>query len=363
MTALEFPKHSHELTPEFLTRVLAEQRADVEVVDLRVVEEAHCDTGSASTAARAVLDLDFAPGRDAGLPGRMVLKTILVRRGAPGSLYRNEVRFYRDIRPELTIETPRTFASAFDERSDTFGVVMEDLRLRDAHFPNATESMSRGQIESALDQLAALHARFWSSPRFSGELAWLWTPLSGGFHDFLAGAGAPFIQHLISQSEYKQGLFDRLGRGFDEVWDHLWKTQALHVSEPTTLLHGDTHFGNTYLLPGCAVGLLDWQLLNRGRWSLDVSYLLVTALDIESRRSQERELLAYYLDRLRAGGVADAPGPDTAWLAYRQTAIWGFVLGWLICPTENYGDAILEANLDRLTTALEDLETFDSLTG
>jgi hypothetical protein len=361
MPTLEFPKHSRALTPELLTRVLSERNPGVEVVDLRVVEEAHCDTGSASTAARAVLELDFAAGRDAGLPARVVLKTILVRRGAPGSLYRNEVRFYRDLRPELAIETPRCFASAFDERSDSFGVVMEDLRLRDARFPDAIGAMSRAQSENALEQLAALHARYWCSPRFGEELAWLWTPVSGGFHEFLAGAGAAFIEHLISQSDYKQGLFDRLGRRFEDVWDHLWKTQALHASEPTTLLHGDSHFGNTYLLPGDRVGLLDWQLMGRGRWSLDVSYLLATALDIESRRSLERELLAHYLERLRAGGVADPPDPDAAWLAYRQSAIWGFVLGWLICPTRNYGEEILRANLDRLTAALEDLDTFAAL--
>jgi len=81
---------------------------------------------------------------------------------------------------------------------------------------------------------------------------------------------------------------------------HLWKAQSILASEPTTLLHGDTHFGNSYLLPGGRVGLLDWQLLNRGRWSHDVTYLLVTALDIESRRAHERELIGHHLDRLTA---------------------------------------------------------------
>jgi aminoglycoside phosphotransferase (APT) family kinase protein len=361
MAALEFPKHASELTAEFLSRVLAERHPEVEVAHVRVAEEAHCDTGSASTAARAVLDLDFTPGRDAGLPSRVILKTILIRRGAPGSLYRNEVRFYRDIRRELDLETPQTYASVFDETSDTFGVVMEDLGGRSARFPNATESLNHAQIANALEQLAALHAHFWQSPRFERDLDWLWTPQSGGFYDFLSSAGAAFIQQLIAQSDYKQSLFDRLGRSFDGVWEHLWKAQALLASEPTTLLHGDTHLGNTYLLPNERVGLLDWQLLNRGRWSHDVTYLLVTALATEFRREHERELLAHYLDRLRAHGVEAVPEPEEAWLAYRQTAIWGFLLGWMICPTENYGEEILRANLDRLTSALEDLETFDAL--
>jgi hypothetical protein len=361
MATVVFPTNSALLTPELLTAALSERQPGVTVEGLRVVEEAHCDTGSASTAARAVLDLDYAAGCDRGLPNRVVLKTVLIHPGAPSSMYRNEVRFYRDLRPELDIETPRVFASAFDEASGTFGVVMEDVRLRSARFPNATASMTEPQIMRVLSQLAGLHSRFWTSPRFSRDLDWLWTPRSGGFYDFLQGAGGEFLRYQVERSEYKQALLVRLGRSFDEAWNCLWTAQRILDLEPTTLLHGDTHLGNTYLLPGDRVGLLDWQLMNRGRWSHDVTYIMVTALDIEYRRRHERDLLAYYLDRLGAGGVQTVPDMEDAWLLYRQTAIWGFLIGWMITPVENYGDEILRANLERLTTAVEDLETFAAL--
>ncbi len=361
MAGVVFPTRSELLTPELLTSALAELQPGVLVEGLRVVEEAHCDTGSASTAARAVLDLSYAAGRDRGLPKRVVLKTVLIHPGAPSSMYRNEVRFYRELRPELDLETPRVFASRFDEESGGFGVVMEDLRLRKARFPNATEAMNDAQIANALGQLAGLHARFWTSPSFSHELAWLWTPRSGGFYDFMQGAGGEFLRTQIARSEYKQALLARLGRSFDDAWRCLWKAQEILEREPTTLLHGDTHLGNTYLLPGDRMGLVDWQLMNRGRWSHDVTYLLMTALDTETRRRRERELLAYYLDQLRAKGVQTAPDAEAAWLLYRQTAIWGFLIGWMITPIENYGEAILRANLERLAAALEDLETFAAL--
>jgi len=111
--------------------------------------------------------LDYAPGGDEGLPRRVVLKTVLIRQGASSTMYRNEVRFYRELRSELDIETPQAYASVFDEASGTFGVVMEDVRVRSARFPNATQSLSDEEITCLLDQLAALHARFWQSPRFS----------------------------------------------------------------------------------------------------------------------------------------------------------------------------------------------------
>ena len=361
MTSLTFPPSSEEFTPELFTAALAEFRPGVKVADLRVLEEAHCNTGSASTAARAVLELDYVAGHDEGLPRRVLLKTVLVRPGAPSSLYRNEVRFYRKLRPELGIETPQAYASVFDEASGTFGVVMEDVRLRSARFPNATESMSALEIENALAQLAGLHANFWESPRFSTDLAWLWTPRSGGFYDFLKAGGYAFIQQLIDRSEYKQSLIARIGRPFDELWQSLWKAQEILDSGPSTLLHGDTHLGNTYLLPKGRVGLLDWQLMNRGQWAHDVTYLLVTSLDTSFRRKHERDLIDHYLERLRAHGVVSAPDREAAWLLYRQAAIWGFLIGWMICPTENYGEEILRANLDRLTAALEDLDTFAAL--
>ncbi|TAK52017.1 MAG: hypothetical protein EPO25_14745 [Gammaproteobacteria bacterium] len=145
-------------------------------------------------------------------------------------------------------------------------------------------SMSEPRMRSVLDQLARLHARFWNSPRFAQDLDWLWTPVSGGFHDFLLGPGGEFLRDQVHRSEYKQSLLARLGRTFDEAWHTLWNAQRILASGPTTLLHGDAHVGNSYLLPGDRMGLLDWQLMLRGRWSHDVTYILITALDTEPRR-------------------------------------------------------------------------------
>ncbi|MDZ7733206.1 MAG: phosphotransferase [Acidimicrobiia bacterium] len=358
MTA--FPRTTAELSPGLLTEALAEQWRGTRVSSVTVVDEAHCDTGSASTAARAVLDLTYE--RDpADLPGRMVLKTVLVRPGAPGSMYLNEVRFYRRIRPDLSIETPRCYAATYDEASGSFGLLLEDLTARGARFPDAREAMSVERMATLLDHLASLHATWWADPRLDTELDWLWTPYSGGFHDFLDSMGLEFIRGQMERSEYKQALLaDRLGRSLDDLWVDLWRAQELVASEPTTLLHGDTHFGNTYLLPDGGVGLLDWQLLQRGRWCHDVTYALVTSLSVEDRRRHERELLAGYLDALGRRGVGP-PSLDEAWECHRRVAIWGFLVGWFLTPIENYGPEILHANLDRLATALEDLGTIAAL--
>jgi hypothetical protein len=41
--------------------------------------------------------------------------------------------------------------------------------------------------------------------------------------------------------------------------------------------------------------------------------------------------------------------------------VWGLVIGWLITPPVNYGVPITEANIARLVTAAQDLESFRAL--
>ncbi len=95
----------------------------------------------------------------------------------------------------------------------------------------------------------------------------------------------------------------------------------------------------------------------KGRWSHDVTYLMVTGLSIENRRKHERELLSLYLEELSLRGVVQPPDAEAAWLLYRQSVVWGLVIGWLITPPQNYGETITVANLERLVAAVQDLES------
>ncbi len=405
MSELGFPSRLENLRPELLTAVLRQQSPRVAVRNVQVLERSRRGDGSASTADRVVLALEYEEGRDAGLPSRMLLKTVLLHRGvrfgasaigmtgavirgagrlplgdrlrpwlfsgirayqkrfphAPDAMYLNEVRFYRQIRPELRLEAPESFASVYDERARTFGVLMEDLSLRSARFPNATMELSVEQIRGLLATLATLHAAYWQSPRFDTDLCWLATPCSGGMYPVFRALGLDLIRNQVDTNPFKAELIAPLGRTVDQLWAALWKCQAMLDSGPTTLLHGDPHVANSYLLPDGPGGLLDWQLMIRGRWVHDVTYIMVTGLGPEVRRTEERELLAFYLEALRQRGVQAPPRLEDAWESYRRAVAWGLVIGWLITPPENYGEAITSANIERLVTAARDLETFDLL--
>ena len=356
-----FPSDLDELTPEILTAALSEQRPDVVVDRVQIVAAKRCGDGVASTADRVVLDLSYGPGTGADLPGRLILKTMLASPHAPAAMYENEVRFYRELRDDLDIETPAAFASSFDPATGRFGLLLEDLTARDARFPSALDPVSVDEVRSILGHLATLHARFWDSPRFGRDLAWVGSPLSGGMFDVFDLIGLELIEDQVARNPFKQELIAPLGRTVPQMWELLWEVQARHCRAPTTLLHGDPHLGNTYLLPGDRGGLLDWQLMMRGSWAHDVTYLLVTALDPETRRAHQRDLLGEYLEGLAGAGVSGVPSGEDAFERYRAAALWGLVIGWLICPPDNYGPEITAANISRTVAAVQDLETFAAI--
>ncbi len=361
MTTALFPASPQNLTPELLTRALATRHPGVEVASVKLVSVKRCGDGVASTADRIVLDLTYAPGADRALPDRMVLKTMLVSPHAPGAMYETEVRFYNEIRPQLDVETPQGYAAAFDPASSQFGVLLEDLTARHARFPDATQYVTVDEVAAILTQLARLHAQFWRSDRFARDLAWVATTTRGGMSDIFERHGLEIIRDQIRRHPFKGDLIAPLGTDLDELWAALRVSRTLLATAPQTLLHGDTHLANTYLLPDGSAGLLDWQLQVRGCFAHDVIYLISTALPTKIRRAEERQLIEHYLAELADRGVADVPTTDEAWAWCQRAVIWGLVIGWLITPPENYGMAITIANTERMVAAVADLDSLVAL--
>ncbi len=356
MAAHIHPTSVEGITPAYLSGLIDESRPGTTIEAATVVDAKTYGEQMVSTAGRVIVDVRYGTGAARELPRRLVIKLTRAVDAIMAPFYANEVAFYRRIRPELAIEVPRCFGGDHDGASGLFGLLLEDLQERGARFPNVTEPTGPDQIRRLLDTLAALHARFWESPRFNNDLAWVQTHLDGDVARLMNDLAPAYIQHEIDHENFKRELVQRLRTTGPEL---LAATQALQRHQamlPQTLLHGDTHLGNTYLLPDGTGGLLDWQLMVRGAAIHDVGYLIATGLSIADRRAHEQDLLRYYLDRLGSAGVAKPPSFDVTWLEYRCTPIWGVYVGWLTTPVVNYGWEINVLNHLRLTTAYEDHE-------
>ena len=356
------PAHPHPvsaegLTPAYLTTLMAGTVPGVRVDSVAIAGAKTYGEQMVSTAGRVMVEVTYAAGSPAALPERLVLKLARGVDTIMAPFYANEVAFYAKLRPELTIEAPRCFGADFDAETTRFCIVLEDLTARGAHFPNVTQRTGPQDVRALLDTIASLHASFWNSPRFGGDLHWVQTHLAGGVAELMNGAATHYIQHEIETENFKREMVQRLRTTGAELLAGVRAVQRHQSRLPQTLLHGDMHLGNSYKLSDGTGGLLDWQLTVRGHCMHDVHYIIATGLSIEDRRAHERDLLRYYLDALARHGVANVPSFEDSWTEYRRALVWAVYIGWLTTPVVNYGWEINVLNHLRLMTAYEDLET------
>lgn len=354
------PTDAAELTPDLLERLIDTLNPGVTVRDVDVRRVWQWGEGDAvSTAGRVDLQLTYGAAGD-GLPTNVVLK--VARPELPAfPLYRNEVAAYSRLQPWRFFRTPRCLGAWFDEETGSFGLALDDLTTSKARFASAAASPSVANTEDAIGQLAALHARNWGARAdwSSSELEWAQTHVAGELHDLFNHPDLvpAMIAEEVATTGHKRELVQSVGESADSLFEKVRLVQQHQSGLQQTLVHGDCHVGNTFVLPDQTMGLIDWQLSVRGYYMHDLSYLITTGLDVASRREHEKRLIELHLDLLRQHGVDDLPTLAEAFDEHRRAQAWNTYIGWLTCPVENYGWEINVANHIRLLTAYRDLDS------
>lgn len=349
-TEVAVPRDWDEITPQWMTAVLVGRHPDA-VVDAVTVELR--DDG---TNRRARLRVTYAEGEG---PSTVFVKAVdpahrdLVR--LTSGLFHEPRLFNSGV--ELPLEHPTVYAALIDEAAEDFILVMEDLTARDADPRDATRPLTVEQAATGVRGLARMHGRFWGE-RVTNDpaLAWLepFVPWDG------MGA-APLEEALKRLGDDAPEEVVNLSIG--QLIDDIWKPYITTLTTTTqTLLHGDPHIGNTYLLPSGEVGFLDWQVARRGNWSIDLGYFLQGALTIADRRSAERQLIEEYRDALDLP-AEELPSLDEIWLRYRASVAHGLTL-WLC--TASAGELwqrpdIAVALAQRYSAAYADLHTAEAI--
>jgi hypothetical protein len=369
MNFLPLPTDPADLRLDILNSVIGRQAPDISLTDFAIVESHIWGSGQVSSAGRIVIRPRYSATSPADLPRQLVLKVAKTApedptrpnpvAGAGGALYHNEVETYARLKPSTFLEAPRVFGGAYDPEKNALLLIMEDLRDRDVTFANVTVPTSLDRLRSLLDELAVLHARYWDSPELGTSLGWMESHLRGDIHDvFNTPEILPrSVANQVETEQFKREMVERLGTDVDGLFRQFQAVQRHQAKLPQTVCHGDTHIGNTYIVPGDSGGLLDWQLASKGYAMHDVSYLIATALSVAERRRHEREMLDYYRECLRSKGVVSVPDSELLWTEYRRAMVWGVYIGWLTTPVVNYGWEITVMAHLRVMTAYEDLGT------
>jgi hypothetical protein len=256
----------------------------------------------------------------------------------------------------LPVEHPLVHHAIADRDEASFLLVMEDLVARGADPRDATRPMTVEQVAAGLRGLARVHSRYWG---FTAErepaLAWVqtWAPGEGwqiglrkripvGLQRAAGALPAAILKHDA-----------------DAIVD-FWARYVASLSvAPMTLLHGDAHIGNTYVLSDGEVGFLDWQVVRRGEWSQDVGYFLIGSLSVEERRRSERQLLDVYRQAL---DVPRRPSAERMWWRYRATPAYGLAIWLSTLGTDGWqSPAVSLALAQRYAQAFVDLDTLAAL--
>ncbi len=281
---LAIPAKLDEVTADWLGTVLDAPVCGVQVLD------AH-----AGTTGRAIIELTYdAPARQ---PSRLFVKLPPVdelQRAFVCStgMGRREALFYRHLSAEIPVRLPRCHYADADDSGEHYIMLLENLEDSGCTFRPASSRYSMDLLRSVLTSFARLHAAYWDSPRFQGDLGWIEPPRQHPIGVELVGRALE--QHADSMPPVFTALAELYLADADAV-HRLWG-QGTH-----TLVHGDVHDGNQFM-DRDTPGFLDWAIVSRAPAARDVGYYLAGVLRPEDC-AQFEALLAFYRQQLRAGGI------------------------------------------------------------
>ncbi len=343
---LSIPQGWDAISAEWMTAALAGHFPGVQVDDVAVVLR---DDG---TNRRARLALTYSAGSG---PSTVFAKAVDPEHAdlvaLTSGLYHEPRLFTSGV--VLPLDHPAVYTAIIDEERRDFLLIMEDVVARGADPRDSTRPMTIDQVANGVRGLARMHSEYWGD-RLTNHRALGWV------EPFVAFAGLEYAPLDIAHERLGDTVPAEIpALSGTELFVDIWARYIGTLTTSTqTLLHGDPHIGNTYVLPDDDVGFLDWQMARRGNWSLDLGKFLQGALTIEDRRRGERELLDEYRGALRLP-ADEMPTADEVWLRYRASVAHGLAI-WM--ATLSGGDAwqrqdICLAFAQRYSAAFIDLET------
>jgi hypothetical protein len=259
-----------------------------------------------------------------------------------------EARFYEQLGGEVPVRVPRCWHATTDGHA--YVMVLEDLTASGCTFES--------DPASTIEELAHLHAAYWESPRFDGDLSWV--PDRAGFGE--GGGKGP--EAAAAAGHFIHSALDKFGHEMPPAFRAIGELYATRTAEildlwdqgERTLIHGDPHRGNLFSDNG-RTGFYDWAMFSHSPGMRDVAYHLTNSLSTDERHAHEGELLSLYRHTLAGHGITLDPAHAAqqyrlftvfSWVSFTSTAAVGS--RW------QPSDKAIEA-MERATRAVEDCDS------
>jgi aminoglycoside phosphotransferase (APT) family kinase protein len=253
-----------------------------------------------------------------------------------------EVSVYAHLADHIPVRVPAMYAYQPDGEWFVMGALPEGRS-------QATWNVAEYLL--AIDQLVALHDRFWGLSEFLEVYRWLRRPLKGDLdiHHQAAASGLKALSsrdalnRISEDADLLLAIEDSL-KNIPELTDQL-------IGAPATLLHGDYWPGNIYVHKDGSLTVLDWEQASIGPGILDlVIFLQKSHWWFDPLPLSNDEIIEHYRMRMRAAN--NFHWPDEAWNRLWDAALeWGFVSGW-VDLLAFIPDAVLDERLDPMNDLL-----------
>jgi Ecdysteroid kinase-like family len=308
-----------DVTPEWMTAMLANRYSGVVVNNFETIELLSTHT----TKLRLKLDLNDA-GVAAGIPTDVCLKSNWSNGIKTGDICEMEARFYHVIKDAVNAPIPNVFYADWDGDGGGRGLVMmEDLAGGGNRFGNSADHLGIDGVTAGVESLAALHASLW------GKEAEKQTRLPRSMTTSTDTEQVVRIYNYMAlnlEDPVYQAVLPSWAYETPEMLNHLLDELSAYELEqtgPLSLLHGDSHQGNSYVDASGRRKWVDFQLARKGTPWRDLCYFMIAALTVEERRAVDRDLVKHYRETLMSLGAQDVPSQDVAWEQFRRWPAYG----------------------------------------
>ena len=361
MAQLDIPASKSEITRDWIAGALQDSFPDMSE-KLQSIELDEIGVGYGLMASLYRCNLSYS--EDLDYPQSVVLK---MSSSDPASLklaksldlYKREYDFYATMQPIAKIRAPKLYHGAIDQPSNSFVLVLEDLRYMKAF--NQLEGASREQALAAVTAIGRLHGQFWNKkdvPALS-EAYQVITPINAAVVHFIFRSNVdPAIQ------KFKQFFNSRLEQVVRTFGKRTTELMIMSGSSDVTYIHGDYRLDNMFFGEGGELAVLDWQVSGISGGFFDVAYFLTGSLMPEVRRTVEREAIEKYCEVVSKESGIPLGFPE-GWDFYRQgvlscllTAV--IVSGGLDLSVDRSNDLVV-AGLKRTLQAIEELDADEFL--
>jgi hypothetical protein len=351
---VSIPRYPGDVTPEWLSGVLSERRASVEVAGVDVVA---IGTGQTGATYRVTARYATDPG---DLPQTFVIKLpaqddTVRDRVVIG--YRSECAFYSSVAERVQVPTPECFYCEITDDAMDFALLLADQ----APAVQGDQLAGCGEAEArlAVTALAGLHAPTWCDP------AWLdFEGIAFGRPDEAGANGMGEVAKMSADITLEKlgGRMSAEDRDTFGAAMGLVAPWLLAEYDRFSLLHGDYRLDNMLFDPErTRVSVVDWQTLGVGLPARDLAYFTATSLDSRLRASVEEDLVADYHRALTSCGVSGYDR-ETCWRDYRLGVLQApliSALGFAFAAATERGDDMVQAMLSRGCQAIRELGTLE----